>query len=98
MVAMPKLTCREALESHVVFAIRRRHDDVPRLRALEHGALEGSEARGIEMLDHLDDRGRIVSLETAVTIGQRSMEQSDSLPLSLRHPIPIQTPPGDLQG
>ena len=77
----------QGLEAHVVLDVRRGDDDRLRPRELEHGTLERRQARGVEMLDHLDHGRRVVALDPPVTIRERSVQQADPLALRRRQPV-----------
>ena len=49
-----------------------------------------AQPRRVEVLDHLDDRGRVEAGEPAVAVGQRRLEQLDPLALPRRQPVELQ--------
>ena len=51
---------------------------MPRPGELEEHALEGGEPRRVEVLDHLDDGGRVEAGEARVAVDQRAVEQLDA--------------------
>ena len=69
---------RQRLPHAVVLRVRRRHDDAGRLRRAEHVGLERLQPRRVEVLDHLDQRGRVVALQALVAIGQRAVQERDA--------------------
>src|SRR5262249_36651308 len=61
-------------------------DGRPGPRELEQRALEGREARLVQVLDDLDDRGSVEAVETLVPVEQRAVDEPDALALLVREP------------
>lgn len=72
-------------------------DDRLRTRELEEHALEGREACGIEVLDHLDDDRRVESREALVPVRERAVKEADAPALLLGHPLESQAVRRDLE-
>jgi hypothetical protein len=65
---------------------------------LEVDALEGGEARRVEVFDHLHDGGDVKAGEAGITVVQRALEEPHALPLPGRQAVEPQAIVGDLQG
>src|SRR5579884_2961076 len=97
VVAVPVGAGGQAFPDDVVLDVRGREDDRARLHEFKEDSLEGGEALGVEVLDHLDNGRRIVTFQAPVTVGERAVEQGDALALPLRHPIEMETLSGAFQ-
>ena len=60
-------------------AFGRRHDDGARPRRAEDVLLGGGQARRVEVLDDLDERGRVEAGQALVAVRQRAVQQLDPL-------------------
>jgi hypothetical protein len=90
MVTMTEAARGQTLELHVILAIGSSDDYSWRAREFEHGPLHRTQTRRIEMFDHFNQRGSVVTFETSVVIHQRPVNQAHAVALPLRHPFESQ--------
>ena len=83
MVGMTKLPGGKRFPHLVVLAIRRRQHDRVGASELEQCPLEGAQSRRVEMLDDLDDDGRVEPGEPLVAIEKRAVQELHAVVESL---------------
>src|SRR5207249_5780547 len=79
MVFVSHLASRQRLEFHVVLDIRCCHHCSLRACEFKEDSLKGRKTRRILVLDDFHHSGGVVASETFVAIGQRSVNQTNSL-------------------
>ena len=85
VVLVPKPPALEPREVNVVLRIRRREHDGSGSRELKNNALEGVQARRIQVFDDLDDSGGVKACDTAVAVKEAAVEERYPCTLPRRH-------------
>jgi hypothetical protein len=79
VVGVAELLDPHVLPRHVVLAVRRRQHDRPRPGELEQHPLEGRQAGRVQVLNHLNDGGRVEALQPPVSVDQRAVDEADAV-------------------
>ena len=82
-----ELTGRELFEEHVVVRIRRRYDDSARRGIAKDGAFHMNEALGLDVLDDLDKRRRVVTPQPRIAVDKRALQEFDARPHTVRQSL-----------
>lgn len=70
MILVPEAASRQRRKHHVVVGVLRGDDDGAGLRIAEHRALHVAESVGLDVLDDLDKRRRVVAPQTGVAVDE----------------------------
>ena len=79
MVCVAQCSRFEAIEQYVVVAVGRSHHYQAGSRPAEQRSLESGQPGGVEVLDHLNERGRVECTPSPVPVGETAQPYRNPL-------------------